>query len=210
MPNKKYLRTQLDTMRINAYQERDTYFYTWSLEPTDAGFPRFLHLQIAHLCSDGLKLTCVPIELVKLRPYKIMFSGNFLKLIASFKSGNTSAFISKGSTDMIVIRLSPCHGQSFMDPCYKSKTNINPASLMSTCCRKSWSRIYGKENIIVKPVLWKLNEADGSYEQLLDPTSWVVNEPVIVKLDVSDIFKREIDSDFSLKLKTCSLTDSED
>ena len=81
---------------------------------------------------------------------------------------------------------------------------------MSTCCRKSWSRIYGKENIIVKPVLWKLNEADGSYEQLLDPTSWVVNEPVIVKLDVSDIFKREIDSDFSLQLKTCSLTDSED
>lgn len=93
---------------------------------------------------------------------------------------------------------------------YQSKTNINPASIMSTCCRKSWSRIYGKENIIVKPVLWKLNQADGSYEQLLDPTSWVVNEPVIVKLDVSDIFKREIDSDFSLKLKTCSLTDSED
>ena len=40
--------------------------------------------------------------------------------------------------------------------------------------------------------------ADGSCEQLLDPTSWVVNVVVIVKLDVSefnsDIFKRVINN----------------
>ena len=33
---------------------------------------------------------------------------------------------------------------------------------------------------------------------------------MIVKLDLIDIFKRPIDSNFSLKLKTCSLTDNED
>ena len=98
----------------------------------------------------------------------------------------------------------------FVDPGYQSTANINPASLVSTCCRKSWSRIYGRENIIVKPVLWTRNKADDAYEQLENPTSWVINEPVYVKLDVSDIFKREIDADFSLKLKTCSLTNQED
>ena len=48
---------------------------------------------------------------------------------------------------------------------YQSIANINPTSIMSGCCRKPWSRIYGRENIIVKPILWK--EIDGAYEQLL-------------------------------------------
>ena len=98
----------------------------------------------------------------------------------------------------------------FVDPDYQSTININPVSIMSTCCRKSWSRVYGRENIIVKPEFWKLNKNDDAYERLNGPASWVLGQPVIVKLDMSDIFKREIDADFSLKLKTCLLTNSEE
>jgi len=68
---------------------------------------------------------------------------------------------------------------------YEDQVNINTPNANISCCRQSTSHIVEHTSFVVQPQLWR-RDKDGSYQLITDSSSWIVDEPIILRLTKSD------------------------
>ena len=68
---------------------------------------------------------------------------------------------------------------------YEDQVNINTPNANISCCRQSNSHIVEHTSFVVQPQLWR-RDKDGSYQLITDSSSWIVDEPIILRLTKSD------------------------
>ena len=88
---------------------------------------------------------------------------------------------------------------------FESKVSINKQQANVTCCQKAVSGIKQYDDYQVASNLWR--QVDGSYEMVTDTSAWVLDEPVIFRVEKADI--KEVDHSRNIGFESCQLTNDE-
>ena len=74
-----------------------------------------------------------------------------------------------------------------------------------TCCQKQISEIKEYDDYQVASKLWR--KVDGVYEMVTDTSAWVLDEPIIFRVEKADI--KEVYHSRNVGFQSCQLTNNE-
>ena len=73
---------------------------------------------------------------------------------------------------------------------YENQISINKPKAEISCCAQSSAHIVRQNSFNVNPQLWRKDE-NNAYEMVTDSTSWIIDEPIILRLIKSDYTNNE-------------------